>query len=50
MENLEKPDLIVMDGGATQISVAKEILSSLGLTIPIIGLVKDKNHRTSSIR
>lgn len=49
MENLEKPDLIVMDGGATQISVAKEILSSLGLTIPIIGLVKDKNHRTSSI-
>lgn len=49
MENLEKPDLIVMDGGATQISVAKEIISSLGLTIPIIGLVKDKNHRTSSI-
>ena len=49
MENLEKPDLIVMDGGKTQISVAKEIIESLGLNIPIIGLVKDQNHRTSHI-
>ena len=49
MENLEKPDLIVMDGGQTQISVAKEIIESLGLNIPIIGLVKDKSHKTSHI-
>jgi len=49
MENLEKPDLIVMDGGKLQISVAKEIVDSLGLNIPIIGLVKDKNHKTSYI-
>ena len=44
-----KPDLIVMDGGELQVSVAKEILNSLNLEIPIIGLVKDKNHRTSYI-
>lgn len=43
------PDLIVMDGGQLQISVAKEIIESLGLKIPIIGLVKDKNHRTNHI-
>ena len=49
MENLVKPDLIVMDGGATQIQVCKEIISSLGLNIPIIGLVKDDHHRTSHI-
>lgn len=49
MENLEKPDLIVMDGGKLQISVAKEIVDSLGLNIPIIGLVKDKTHKTSYI-
>lgn len=49
MENLVKPDLIVMDGGKTQISVAKEIINSLGLNIPIIGLVKDSKHRTSQI-
>ena len=45
----EAPDLIVMDGGQLQISVCKEILNSLGLKIPIIGLVKDKNHRTSYV-
>ena len=49
MENLEKPDLIVMDGGKTQIRVAKEIIDSLHLNIPIIGLVKDKTHKTSYI-
>lgn len=49
MENLTKPDLIVMDGGMTQIEVCKEIISSLGLNIPIIGLVKDDKHRTSHI-
>ena len=49
MENLTKPDLIVMDGGMTQIEVCKEIISSLGLEIPIIGLVKDDKHRTSHI-
>ena len=49
MENLEKPDLIVMDGGKTQIGVCKEIIDSLGLNIPIIGLVKNKHHRTSEI-
>ena len=49
MENLVKPDLIVMDGGATQITVCKEVISSLGLHIPIIGLVKDDKHRTSHI-
>ena len=49
MENLDKPDLIVMDGGKTQISVAKEIINSLGLNIPIIGLVKNDKHKTSQI-
>lgn len=49
MDNLQKPDLIVMDGGKLQISVAKETIDSLGLHIPIIGLVKDDNHRTSYI-
>ena len=49
MEESYTPDLIVMDGGQTQISVCKEILSSLNLNIPIIGLVKDKTHRTNHI-
>ena len=49
MENLQKPDLIVMDGGITQVNVAKDIIHSLGLDIKIIGLVKDKKHKTNSI-
>ena len=49
MEEAYKPDLIVMDGGKTQIKVCKEVLSSLNLDIPVIGLAKDKNHRTSKI-
>ena len=49
MEDLKRPDLIVIDGGKTQISVAKEIIDSLGLNIPIIGLVKDNHHKTNSI-
>lgn len=49
MDNEKLPDLIVMDGGETQVNVCKEILSSLNLSIPIIGLKKDKHHRTSTI-
>lgn len=49
MEDLQKPDLIVMDGGYTQISVAKEVIDSLGLKIPIIGLAKNKKHKTNII-
>lgn len=49
MENLQKPDLIVMDGGELQVNVAKEIITSLHLDIHIIGLAKDKNHRTNYI-
>ena len=49
MDNEEKPDLIVMDGGKTQIGVCKEIINSLNLNIPIIGLVKNDKHRTSQI-
>ncbi|MBQ3307234.1 MAG: excinuclease ABC subunit UvrC [Bacilli bacterium] len=49
MEEDKGPDLIVMDGGVTQVNVCKEILSSLNLSIPIIGLVKDDKHKTSYI-
>ncbi len=49
MNETYKPDLIVMDGGELQIKVANEILNSLNLDIPVIGLVKDKSHRTNHI-
>lgn len=49
MEDLAKPGLILVDGGLQQINAAKEIIDSLGLTIPIAGLVKDKNHNTNHL-
>lgn len=49
MEDLIKPDLIVLDGGKSQINICKEIIKNLGLNIPIIGLVKNKNHKTNEI-
>ena len=48
-EHLEKPDLIIVDGGLGQLHVAKEVLSSLNLNIPIVGLKKDDKHSTSEL-
>ena len=49
MDNERMPDIIVMDGGKTQIGVCKEIIDSLNLNITIIGLVKNDKHRTNAI-
>ena len=49
MEEETAPDLIVIDGGELQINIAKEVLNSLNLSIPIIGLKKDEKHRTKSL-
>lgn len=41
------PDLIIMDGGVIQVNACIEILNSLGLDIPVLGLKKDDNHKTN---
>ncbi|HLV49578.1 MAG TPA: excinuclease ABC subunit UvrC, partial [Erysipelothrix sp.] len=43
------PDLIVVDGGITQLNAAKGVIRDLELAIPVIGLVKDAFHRTRGI-
>ena len=43
------PDLILMDGGKGQVNVALEVLESLGLRIPVCGMVKDDYHRTRGL-
>ena len=44
------PDLLIVDGGAGQMEVAREaIYDRLGLHIPIAGLAKDDRHRTSEL-
>ncbi len=46
-DNLEKPDLIIVDGGTGQINIAREVINSLGLDIPVAGLKKDDKHSTN---
>lgn len=43
------PDLIMMDGGRGQVNVALEVLDSLGLSVPVCGMVKDDKHRTRGL-
>ncbi|WP_296877761.1 excinuclease ABC subunit UvrC [Thomasclavelia sp.] len=49
MEGLEKPDLIIVDGGKGQIKVAKEVIDALNLDIMVCGLAKDDRHSTSML-
>ncbi|MBQ7839438.1 MAG: excinuclease ABC subunit UvrC [Lachnospiraceae bacterium] len=43
------PDLLLMDGGRGQVNIALQVLSELGLSIPVCGMVKDDNHRTRGL-
>ena len=49
MNEEEKCDLIVVDGGENQVNVCKEIIDNFKLDIKIIGLKKNDKHRTSSL-
>jgi len=46
-DKLERPDLIIVDGGIGQVNACEEIIKSLNLNIKVAGLKKDDKHRTS---
>ena len=48
-DKLEKPDLIIVDGGIIQVNAAKELLDSLYLDIPVLGLKKNDKHTTTAL-
>ncbi len=48
-EGSHLPDLLIVDGGAQQISAAKEIRDQLDLDLRIVGLVKDDKHSTRAL-
>lgn len=48
-DNLERPDLIIVDGGLGQINVAKEVIDSLNLNIMVLGLKKNDKHNTEAL-
>jgi len=49
VEKSELPDLILVDGGISQINACKDILKELHLNIKVCGLVKNNKHRTNDL-
>ena len=43
------PDLILVDGGKGQTSIAEEVISNFGLDIPVCGMIKDDRHTTRGL-
>jgi len=48
-ENKKLPDLILVDGGITQVHAAIEALNSIDVNIPVYGLFKNDKHQTRGI-
>ncbi len=45
----EMPDLILIDGGAAHVNAAKTAACEAGVSLPIIGMVKDEHHKTRAL-
>ncbi len=43
------PNLIVVDGGIAQINSTRRVLTSIGIKIPVVSVVKDKRHKPKAI-
>ncbi len=43
------PDLILLDGGAGQMSAVAPVLERHGISVPLFGMVKDSKHRTRAV-
>ena len=43
------PSIFLIDGGKGQVNVAEEVLKEYSLDIPVMGMVKDDDHRTRGL-
>lgn len=43
------PDLILLDGGAGQLSAALSAMQEKGISVPVFGMIKDDRHRTRAL-
>ena len=43
------PDIMLIDGGATQVNAVNTALAEKGISLPVFGMVKDSKHRTRAI-
>ena len=45
----ERPDALLIDGGAVHAQTVREALLAMGIDLPIFGMVKDNRHRTRAL-
>ena len=43
------PQLVVADGGIAQVNILKRILKKRNISIPVVGIVKDEQHKPKDI-
>ena len=48
-EGAQLPDLVIVDGGKGQMTIAKEVVDNLNISISIAGLVKNSRHKTEGL-
>ena len=48
-EGAQLPDLVIVDGGKGQMTIAKEVVDNLNISINIAGLVKNSRHKTEGL-
>lgn len=44
-----RPDLILLDGGAGHVGTVKALLKELHISVPVYGMVKDEHHKTRAL-
>ncbi len=45
----EKPDVLLIDGGAAHAETVRAALEQMGIVLPVFGMVKDNRHRTRAL-
>ena len=45
----ERPDVLLIDGGAVHAETVREALETMSIRLPIFGMVKDNRHRTRAL-
>ena len=43
------PDLLLLDGGASHVSIISDALKENGYNVPVFGMVKDDHHKTRTL-
>jgi len=48
-EDMAMPDVVMVDGGLAQTRAARDVIASLGLNMPVVGLKKGTKHSLSAM-